>query len=350
VVLPALIPALSAGTTLTALYVLADFGVVRLLRYRTFVTAIYEQMSGRYDYATASSLSLVLLLVTFLMLVGQEKLRNRNAQAPQVTSHQLPKRKLGNLRWPALGLVIGILTIGFALPVSILTHWQFRALADPETTLRWGTSTATLIQSGFTSLGTSAMAATLAVALTIPLAYWIVRSPLSKWGKGLSWISQAGITLPGVLIALGLALTFKQIHPALTFSLLAMVCAYLIHYFGQAFQTIRSGLTQIPQQLEEESRLLGCSPLQAFWRVVRPTLQPALLAGWMLVFFSSMRELPASLLLRPAGFDTLTVRVWIAASEGFYAQAAAPALWLVVISLPLVFVLLQPQNRSLVRG
>ena len=107
---------------------------------------------------------------------------------------------------------------------------------------------------------------------------------------------------------------------------------------------VRAGLVQVSERLEEGARMLGCSTWITFWKVSRPLLKPALLSAWILVFLSSMRELPASLLLRPAGFDPLTVKIWIAASEGFYEQAALPSLLLVFISLPLVMIINKTRN------
>jgi iron(III) transport system permease protein len=114
----------------------------------------------------------------------------------------------------------------------------------------------------------------------------------------------------------------------------------VVLFFPLALQALETGLTQVPQQLEESARLLRHGTVSIWRRVTLPLLLPATLAGWILVFTNALRELPATLLLRPAGFDTLPVRIWIATGEGFFVQAAPPALLLILSSLPLLFLLL----------
>lgn len=338
--LPLLVPALSAGAVLAALYVLSDFGVVSLLRYPTFVSAIYEQMSGRYNYAAAAALSSLLVVLTLGLFVFQGALIQRR-QYSVVKSKAAPSSavKLGVFRMPALIFSLMIIMIGLVVPLGILIYWTGHAFGTAEDIARWSTPFTELLRSGLNSLSVSAGVAFLAVILALPPAYWTVRRPASIAGRILSWTAQSGVALPGVLIALGLSLVFSRLAPKLNFSILALALAFLVHFFAQALQMIQAGLTQISQRLEEGARLLGCSTWTTFWRVSRPLLKPALVSAWILVFLSSMRELPAALLLRPAGFDPLTVKIWIAASDGFYEQAALPALLLVVLSLPLVVII-----------
>jgi iron(III) transport system permease protein len=112
----------------------------------------------------------------------------------------------------------------------------------------------------------------------------------------------------------------------------------------QAVRASESALNQLSPTLEEAARISGRTPLQAFTQVTLPLILPGLLAGGALVFLTSLKELPATLLLRPAGFDTLAVRVWVWANDGFYIQAAPAALFLVLISaLPLYFLLRREQ-------
>ena len=119
----------------------------------------------------------------------------------------------------------------------------------------------------------------------------------------------------------------------------------MILFFPLGFQALESGLAQVPQHLEDSARLLRQRILGIWWKVTLPLLVPALAAGWTLVFMNALRELPATLLLRPAGFDTLPVRIWIATGEGFLTQAAPPALLLILLSAPLLF-LLNPKRKT----
>ncbi len=346
VTLPLLLPALSAGGALVALYALSDFGVVSTMRYQTFITAVYLQMTGRYEFGAAAALSAVLIALTFLLLWVQGLLLGRRHYTLEKPSgRSFVPVQLGVFKAPALLLVLLVLGAGLLLPMGVLIYWLFESFVDMrlEAPSIWGTAGAALARYAINSFTVSAAAATLAVALGLPMAYLTVRY---RSGQGLAWLSQAGIALPGVLVALGLAFVLQRSVPMLYFSVGAVVMAYLVRFFPQALQSLQAGLQQIPIRLEESARLLGSSPLLVFWRVTRPLLTPALLAGWTLVFLNALRELPATLLLRPAGFDTLPVRIWIASSEGFYAQAAPAALLLVGLSIPLFFLLSRGGTKS----
>lgn len=341
--LPLLMPAISAGAILVALYVFADFGVVSILRYSTFVNMIYEQMSGRYNFAVAASLSTVLMAITFLLVFAQDLItKRRQFITSKNKSYNLPPLDLKLFKIPALLLVMAVLVLGLLLPVGVLVYWLIQSIG---VTSVWGTDAAELIRSGINSLLISGLTATAAIVMALPLAYWNVRQPKSRWGKILAGLSQSGVALPGVLVALALSLVLGKFVPQWNFSIMALFLAFLIHFFAKSYQMTQAGLTQISPRIEEGARILGCSPLRTFWHITRPLLSPALMVAWIFVFLSSMRELAASLLLRPAGFDPLTVKVWIAASEGFYEQAAAPALCIVLLSLPMVVIMANRQER-----
>ncbi|MBI2871015.1 MAG: iron ABC transporter permease [Candidatus Omnitrophica bacterium] len=336
--LPLLAPSFVAGAVLAAIYVLSDFGVVTLMRYRTFVSAIYGEISGRYHFEGAAGLSFVLILFTFAFLSVQDIYAGRRYESQggvRVTARPV---SLGVFQIPAFLFVCAVLGVSLVIPVGVLVKWFIDSLTAEGVARLWSFSLGEVLGAGLKSLLVSSFAATAAVILALPLAYWTVREPRSGWGRLISSLSQSGLALPGVLIALGLGLFLAKGAPQLHFSAVSMAAAFLIHFFGQAYQSVETGLKRVSIPLEESARLLGLTPLAAFWRVTRPILRPSLVAGWLLVFLNSMRELPSALILRPAGFDTLTVKVWTAASEGFYAQAAAPALALVLVSSPLLWI------------
>jgi iron(III) transport system permease protein len=336
IVLPLLTPALSAGGILATLYVLSDFGAVTALRYPTFVSVIYQRITGSYDLSAAAALGTVLVLLTFALLWVQGRLLGRRRFVLDKSSGRAPPPvRLGVFRGPALALIALVLLVGLLLPLGVLLYWLVEGLASAEATRLWGMGGSSLWKQVLNSFAVSAGAATLAVALALPLTYAAVRSR-DALGRTLVSVAQSGQALPGVLIALGVLFVVLRWVPALYATVGAVLLAYLIRFFSQALQSVRSGLEQTPACLEEGARLLGHSPLRAFARVTLPLMRPALTAGWTLVFLSTIRELPTTLLLRPAGFDTLPVRIWTAASEGFYAQAAPAALLLVGVSIPLL--------------
>jgi iron(III) transport system permease protein len=336
ITLPLLVPALSAGGVLAALYALSDFGVVTTLRFQTFVSVIYQQLTGRYDPGAAAALGTMLVLLTLLLLWGQARLwGERRFVRDKPSARPLPLVSLGIWKLPALALVAVVLAAGLFLPLGVLVSWLVAGWSTPAAAL-WGTSGSALLGYVGNSLMVSAAAATLAVLLALPLAYASTRHR-DRISRLWAWCSQAGQALPGVLIALGLLFLVLQFLPGLYATVFLVIWAYVVRFFPQALQALGAGLTQIPGRLEEGARLLGHRPLHAFMKITLPLLRPALGAGWILVFLSAVRELPATLLLRPAGFDTLPVRIWTAAGEGFYAQAAPAALLLIGLSIPLLF-------------
>jgi len=337
VTLPLLAPALAAGGLLTALYVLSDYGVVATLRYETFTTAIYKQLAGRYDQAPAAVLSTALIALTIVLLLIQQRLWGRGRHYYKASARALPLVHLGRgSRVGALSFVGLVLVLGLLLPAGVSLYWLLDGWLHPQpSAVLWGTSLTDLVRYAGNSLFSAATAATLALALAWPLAYRAVR-----YGHhGIARIAQAGQALPGVLIALAVAFVLHRFVPALYFTVWALIFAYVIRFFSHALQAAESGLSRVPVRLEEAARSLGHGTTSVWRRVTLPLVAPSLAAGWTLIFLNALRELPATLLLRPPGFDTLPVRLWIAAGEGFYAQAAAPALMLIVLSLPMLYLL-----------
>ncbi len=336
VTLPLLRPALAAGALLAAVYTLADYGVVATLRYDTFTVAIYNQLTGRYDLAGAAALSLLLILATLALLLWQRRAWGRGRHYYKASLRRVAPVPLKQWKWPALFLVIVVLCLGLLLPLLVSLYWLLDGWLHPKAPgLLWGTALSDLLHYAQNSLLSAGAAAIIALILAWPLAYGAVRYE----ARGLAWLAQAGQALPGVLIALALALLLHRLLPALYFTVWALILAYVIRFFPQALQASEAGLARFPLRLEEAARSLGSSTLQIWRRLTLPLVAPSLVAGGTLVALNALRELPATLLLRPPGFDTLPVRLWIAASEGFYAQAAAPALLLILLSLPILYFL-----------
>lgn len=345
VTLPALRPGLAAGALLVALDVLAEYGTVALLRYETFSSAIFVQLAGRYDRSAASVLSGVLVALAVVILWGELRLQGRR-RFTQVEGNwrPAPPTPLGRWRLPAFFLVLGTASASLLVPVAVLSVWSIQSLLDPETlTAVFRTGSQGFGNFTWNSLWTSGLAALLAVTLSLPVALFAVRypNPLSRF---IARFCQVGYAIPGVVIALSLLLLVNRWLPFLYATPLVVVLAYVLRYMPQAVRASESALNQISPSLEEASRSLGRTSLQTLFQVTLPLVLPGLLAGGALVFLTSLKDLPATLLLRPAGFDTLAVRVWVWAEDGFYAQAAPAALFLVLVSaLPLYFLLRREQ-------
>ncbi len=324
ITLPLLRPALLAGGLLVSLYVLGDFGVVSLLRYPTFTSAIYFQLEG-FDPGSAAVLSLVLVMLTMSVLGIKRLAGPRNGRYSSRRSRPDTRRHyLGGLRIPAMVTVLlsAVATTGIVL--SVLIHWTIRGLAsgvDP----RLGTYLANSLMLGV-------IAASLTMLFSIPVAHQSIRatSLSSRITAGLCY---AGYSIPGVIIGLGTLATFIGVVSPLYGTAVPMIAALFIRFLPQNLEASGASLERVSPDLEEAGRVGGATRGQVLRKITIPLMKPGVLAGGALVFVSSIKELPASLILRPAGFDTLAVRVWMEAAEGFYELAAPAALLIVGISL-----------------
>ncbi|HET9907706.1 MAG TPA: iron ABC transporter permease [Anaerolineales bacterium] len=341
VTLPALRPGLAAGALLVALDILAEYGTVALLRYETFSSAIFVQLSGRYDRSAASVLSGILVALAILILWSELRWQGQ-ARFTQMESNwrPAPPAILGRWRVPAFLLVLGVVSASLLIPVIVLIVWSVQAFRDPGTLV-------TVFRTGsqgfgsylWNSLWSSGLAAFIAVILSMPVALLSVRYP-NRFSRFISRFCQVGYAIPGVVIALSLVLLVNRLLPFLYATPFVVVIAYVLRHMPQAVRASEAALNQLSPSLEEASRTLGRTSIQTFMQVTVPLILSGLLAGGSLVFLTSLKELPATLLLRPAGFDTLAVRVWMWATEGYYLQAAPVALLLVFASsLPLYFLL-----------
>lgn len=335
-----IVPALAGGTLLVGLYVLSDFGAVSLMRFDTFTTVIYAELGGRFDPPGAAALSSVLVVLTLLLLASGLAVRGRGRYEQTGAGFARPSaRELGRGRWPALAFVAVVLGLSLVLPLARLVTWTLDAAG--------GQPVGDYLGWTWNSLVVSFLAATVATVCALPVAVVMARSR-TRGGVVLGWLAQAGYALPGVIVALALVAVSTRWLDPLYGTLGLLVAAFVIRFLPQAIQAEEAGLQQIGRNLTEAARALGSSRAAAFRRVVLPLLGPSLAASWAVVFLTAAKELPATLVLRPLGFDTLPVRVWTPARDGLYADAGPAALLLVVISLvPLALLLIRRRGASL---
>jgi iron(III) transport system permease protein len=340
VTLPQLQPAITGGGLLVGLYVLRDFGAVSILRYNTFTRVIYIQYRSTFDRSAAAALALVLVAMTLVFLYFEHRSQRRAETHVTTSSLQRPPVifKLGRWKWPAqifLGLVV---LAGVAIPAANLLYWLVRgALAGEAIPDLW--------LSGWNSISAAGLAALGTVAAALPVAVVSVRHP-NRMSKLLERGAYMAFALPGIVVAL--ALVFFGIRFALPLyqTLPMLLFAYGILFLPEAVGALRSSLLQIHPNMEEAARGLGFGPLCVFRKVTLPLVQPGMRAGLALVFLTAIKELPATLILAPIGFKTLATSVWNAVSEAFFAQAAAPALLLILVSsLPTAMMILR-ERRS----
>ncbi|MBI4308193.1 MAG: iron ABC transporter permease [Chloroflexi bacterium] len=341
VTLPLLRPAIAGGGLLVALYTLSDFGAVSLLRYETFTWAIYLQYQTSLDRMVAAALSLVLVTVAVGILAAEVWTRGRSRYSRSAAGATRPGApvKLGRWRWPALAFCGGVVSIALAMPMSVLGYWVVRGVAAGEP-LRVGWSPA------LNSTYVSGLAAVVTVAAALPVAILSVRYP-GRVSELMERATYIGFALPGIVVALALVFFGANFATAIYQTLALLVFAYLVLFLPQAVGASRASLLQVGPRIEEAARSLGRTPLQVLLTITVPLIRPGILAGAALVFLSTMKELPATLLLSPTGFQTLATSIWSASSEAFFARAAVPALLLILASsVPMAFFVIR-ERRSI---
>lgn len=340
VTLPLMRPSIAAGLALVILYVVSDFGAVSLLRYQTLTYAVFQQMTGRSDNTAASILSLLLVGLALLFLVTERWFRHRSRFYQTTGRYRRPERH--RFGWLGTTLVTGYLMLvvgaSFGLPAYLLIIWSLSPEAQATIDTRFF---GFLWNSGFLA----ACAATGGVLIGLPLAYMANRRP-SWLNLGCLQAAYAGYVLPGPVAALAVLVLCLNLTPFLYGSVLVLIVAYVIHFLPAGLQSLEPALQQITPNLEEVARTLGLGVRQTWQHVTLPLMRNGFIVAWVLMFLQTMKELPATLLLRPVGFDTLAIRVWMEASEEYYQLAAPSALLIVLLGLPTLLLLLSKDWRA----
>ena len=328
VTLPALRPSIGAGALLVALYTLSDFGVVSLMRYDALTRAIYLQYRSLFDRTPAAVLALVLVAMTAIVLWLESRWRRRVSRSSPGAARQARLHRLGRWRWPALFYCAGVVGAFLAVTAAVLVYWLARGLDRAE--LPW--------REIVNSLSASALAAAVAAAAAIPIAVLATRYP-TRLTRLLERLAFAGNALPGIVIALSLVFFAANYASPLYQTLALLVFAYVVRFLPQALAGVESALASVGPRVEEAAQALGRSPVATTLTVTVPLIRSGILAGAALVFLSALKELPATLLLRPIGFETLATEIWKLTSVGAYSRAALPALLLIAVSAPFVYFL-----------
>ena len=346
VTLPNLRPAITAGGLLVALYTLSDFGAVSLLRFNSFTRAIYVQYLSSFDRNVASLLSLALIVFAIILLVLERNSRGRGRPRYYRSSAGVaaPRKRieLAHRKWPALLFCGSVVTAALVLPVGVILFWLLRGLDSGESLAPVWTATLNSFRAG-------ALAAAAAAALGLPVAYAAIR----MGGRLMSLAARAvyiGYGLPGIVIALSLVFFGANFAPRLYQTLWMLVFAYVVRFLPQAMGAMQISLLQMNPRLEEAGRSLGLGNRAVFRRITAPIVRPGVLAGMALVFLTTIKELPATLLLSPTGFSTLATQIWSATDEAFFARAAAPALMLLALSAFSIFFVLMQEEREMGGG
>ena len=351
--LPMARPAIAAGAALALMESLADFGAVAVLNYDTFTTAIYKSWFGLFSLTAAAQLASLLLLFVALALYTEQRARG-NVRLHQNQRQKNGERYLlsGGKSWFATLYCCAVVFIAFIVPIGQLVLWVWKTAEEHVNDVYWGLVSHTFSLGGITAVIT--------VCFTILVAYHHKMEGRHQLNRP-ERIATLGYALPGSVLAVGIMLAFaaidaQLINPLRDFlglnqkqvlvgSLTALILAYLIRFFSVSFGPIQSGFERVKPSFQEAAQTLGSNKWQVLRNIYIPLLTPGIFTALLLVFVDTMKEMPATLLLRPFGWDTLAVRIYEMTSEGEWERAALPALTLVLISIPPVIIMIR-HSRS----
>ena len=311
-----------SGGLLSALYVLSDFGAVSIVRYDTFTRAIYNAYRASFDRNLAASLALVLVAVTVLVLVVESRSRGKLAVGT-VIANRLNRIDLRGWKWPLVALLSGIATVGLLVPLASLTRWSITGIPVTD----WTEVLAALYNSVVLAVSGGMLTALFAVGIAVVVVRF--RSRFASVLERSVWLTHA---TPGIVVALSLTFFSNQIAPWIYQSFAIVLIAYLALFLPNALSAISTPLRQSPIALDEVAASLGLTKLQTLRKVVLPIAGPGIFAATTLVILTVLKELPATLLLRPTGVDTLATRLWTETGVAAFSTAAPYALLLVLLA------------------
>ena len=337
VILPSLVPAIIGGMTLVIFEIIADFGGVSTLRIETFTVGIYDAWFGYQSYYSGARLAgYLLIFVFFIMLLSKYFVEGNKMVAPK-TAELVNKVELAKSKQIIFTLLSSLIfLIVFCLPLFQLIYWQLSDLS-----INLIDNLRLLINS--LVLGVSVGIFTIFFAIALSLSY-----RQSKRLKSLISISTSGYAIPGSVISAGLLIGFDAIFStSITFyGIFGLIICLSLRFMTPAYNYSASSLTNISNSAENALSLIPSNSIKAFSSFYYPQMKSALFLGFMIVFIESVKEQPATLLLRPVGFDTLSTKIYNFTSEGQWEMAASPSILLIFLSL--LFVYLINKNIDLI--
>ena len=356
VVLPLIRPALVAGAAVVLMETLTDFATVQYFGVDTVSAGVYRVWKGSYDRDAASELA-SLVMVFALLVIGLERVlrgRARFGQAGGAGGGIAPRRLTGWKAAGATGACLGVLGLAFALPVAQLVVWAIGEATGPRGT--------PLLERFPTYLRHSVVLAGITAVVCVVVALVIanaLRFSAGRTARVTARLATVGYALPGPVVAIGVLLVLVALDDGLeavgldvpglvvTGSFVGLIYAYGVRFLAPAVNAVEAGLGQVPPDVTASARTLGARPGRILRRVHLPLSRASVLTAAVLVGVDALKELPIVLLLRPFGYDTLSVWVWNLASESRWEQAALPALAIVATAvIPVVLLSRQLARRE----
>ncbi len=356
VVIPMARPAIAVGISLALLETLNDIGASEFLGIQTLTVSVYTTWISRSNLAGAAQIAIFMLIVVTTLIWLERHGRQRQRYANTQRMHPIQPQKLHGIQ-ALIAMALGWFPVicGFIIPAIYLVAESIKRLEAV------GTVSDDLIRGTFNTI-TVAAVATLITVMCGLLIVWVVRNPRFTMGKFIVRASSLGYAIPGTVLAIGLltpyALIDTLISDSMSFlfqlppqlyimgSMSGIIIAYVIRFMAISVGGIEAGLARIPPSLENASRILGQSSRQTFYKIHLPLLKPAIGAASLLIFVDAMKELSATLLLRPLNFETLSTWLYAEAARGTYEEGAIAALIIVLAGLLPVIILAKSQLKS----
>ena len=350
--LPVVRPALIAGTMIVAMETLSDFGAVDHFAVSTFTTGIFRTWYGMYDLTTAMQLaSMLLIFITFCLII--ERTSRRNASFSTISSNfkPMPIKKVSSQRSFLFFLVCFVpIFIGFVLPILEILNWSLR--------LNSGFFEKHFFRISFNTILLSVFSAILCTLIAM-LINFSIRYKNSSTIKAINPFLNIGYAVPGLILAVGIVQLFVFLDNNVlnsfggyfvTGSVFGLIFAYIIKSYALANSTYEAGYQKISQTIDDSARILKSKGLNLLFRVHFPLLKTSFFTSILLVTSEVVKELPATLILRPFNFETLAVSTYIYASEERMIEAAAPATAIILIGLIPIFFLTKMIRASRLEG
>ena len=346
-------PSIIAGMSFALMEALADFGTVAIFGYSTFTVAIYRVWFGMFDRLAATQIASLLMLFTLALFLLERTGRGRARffQPHGTVQPFMPRPLRGWKAVAACGIVTLVVVVAFVLPVVQLILWARG---------QWGLD-ARYLEFLLNTLKLGVITALLAAIAAVVVAYGL-RLSRGRAVAACAAVAGMGYALPGSVIAVGVLAPLALLDHTLdaflqnwfgistglllTGSMAGLVFAYLAHFLAVSLQTVEASLVKITPNMDMAGRSLGAGAARVLWRIHLPLMRRGLSAALILVFVDVMKEMPAPLLLRPFGYDTLAVRIWQFTSESLWDAAALPALTIVAAGVLPVLVLVRSSARA----
>lgn len=353
-VLPLARPSIAAGVTLALMETLTDFATVRFFNVPTLSEGVFRIWEGMMNRQAAMELASLLFFAALIVILVERGLRGRARfyQTGGRSRRPDPVRLRGLRCWLATGVCGGVLLVAFVLPTLQLTFWTLDEIRKAGA---GGTLNVAFRQYVGTTFMLAAVAALVAVAWSFLLAH-AVRLRDGRMARVTVRLATLGYAMPGAVVGVGVLLTLTTLDRTinglafagwgittgllLTGSLIGLIYAYVVRFMAVSYNSVEASLDKVTPSMTMAARCLGARPARLLWRIHLPLVSTGIITSATLVFVDVMKELPATLLLRPFGMDTLSIWAYLLASEGFWEAAAVPSLTILAVGvIPVLFLM-----------